>query len=229
MIRSFYRIHSHQAGLHNVVVTGTNGTCQQGDDTSQIGCLADSDPCSLGYAGREDAHLFPGTGLPPLPVSAPLKALAINGVPPFTPDAVAIASTSPFATGMANPDLGLEDLVAPSGSLPLYPLAYRLYVNTIYGFNNLEGGEKELAQCYGTDSIVTPAMEGHGLVPVPGGVRCIDYPETQQTTSSPAPNVQGTGNVALGGCGAGPSTSACSSSPPHDIHGSVVPEATETF
>ncbi len=218
----FYRIHAHTPGLHNVVTTGTNGVCQENDDTSQIGCLVDSDPCSVGFAGREDAKAYPGD------ISEPLKALAINGTPPFTPDAVAIAATGGFSTGAADPDLGLQNLLAAPGSLPLYPLARRLYFNTLYGFSNLQGGEAELAQCYGTDSILTSAITGHGFVAVPGGVKCIDYPETRPTTGL-APNVQGVGNAALNGCGAGSNTDACTATPPHDIHGNVVPEATETF
>ena len=230
MTGSFYRIHAHTPGEHNVVVAGTTGTCQEHDDTSQIGCLVDSDPCSIGFAGREDAQLFPGTGSPLTPVSAPLKALAVNGVPPFTPDAVAIASTSIYATGLANPDLALQDLVAPVGNLPLYPLARRLYFNTIYGASHLQGGEDELARCYGTNSITNTAISDNGFVPVPGGVTCVDYPQ-ERPTSSPAPNVQGSGNAALGGClaAAGTGTDACTATPFHDITGAVVPEAMETF
>ena len=226
----FYRIHSHQPGLHNVPdpVAGSTGICQENDDTSQIGCLVDSDPCSIGYAGREDAKAYPGVGTPALPTSEPFKALAVDGVPPFTPDSVAIASTSPFATGASNPDLGLQDLLAPTGTLPLYPMARRLYFATTFGFSNLQGGEKELAQCYATNTITGPAISGHGFVAVPSGVQCLDYPETRPV-ASPAPNVQGSGNAALGGCAAGSNGDACSNFPLKDLNGVTVPEATETF
>ncbi len=227
---SFFRIHSHQPGLHNVPdpTAGSTGICQENDDTSQIGCLVDSDPCSLGYAGREAAKAYPGVGSPALPTSEPFKALAIDGVTPFTPDAIAIAATGPFATGLANPDLGLQNLIAPPGTLPLYPLARRLYFATTFGFSNLQGGEKELAQCYGTNSITGPAISGHGFVAVPTGVSCLDYPETRPTAAA-APNVQGSGNAALGGCAAGSNGNACANFPPKDINGVTVPEATETF
>jgi hypothetical protein len=200
---AFYRIHTTTAGANNVPdpVNGATGLCTENDDTSQIGCLVDSDPCSVGFAGREAAKAYPGLGSGG--VSQPLKALAINGTPPFTPG--------------GNPDLALQNLLASAGTTPLYPLARRLYFATIYGFSNLLGGEKELAQCYGTDSIVTPAITSHGYVSIPGGVQCLDYPETAGT-GTPAPNVQGVGNVALGGCAAASNTDACTTSPPVIIH-----------
>jgi hypothetical protein len=56
-------------------------------------------------------------------------------------------------------------------------------------------------------------MGAHGFVAIPGGVQCLDYPETA-STSTPAPNVQGAGNVALGGWGFATDTNACTASPP---------------
>jgi hypothetical protein len=187
---SFYRVHSIHAGANNVpdATVGETGLCNENDDTSQIGCLVDSDPCSVGFAGREGARFYPGTGTPPTPQPGPLKALAINGTPPFTPG--------------LDPDLAVKNLLAAPGTTPLYPMARRLYVNSIYGFGNLIGGERELSQCYANNSIVTAAVTGR-FVPVPGGVQCLDFPEELTTTATPAPNVQGTGNVAIGGCGSG--------------------------
>ena len=129
MLGSFYRIHSTTGAAGNVpdLSAGTTGLCQENDDTSQIGCLTDSDPCSIGYAGREAAKAYPGLGTPAVPQPKPLKALAVNGTPPFTPAAVS-----------ADPDLALENLLQPSGTTPFYPLARRLYFNTIYGFGNLK-------------------------------------------------------------------------------------------
>jgi ABC-type phosphate transport system substrate-binding protein len=203
---SFFRIHSTTAGANNVPdsTVGQTGLCKENDDTSQIGCLTDSDPCSIGYAGREAAKAYPGLGSPAVPPSEPLKALAVNGTPPFTPASV-----------NSDPDSALKNLLQPTGTTPLYPLARRLYFNTIYGFSNLQGGENELAQCYGDNSIIGPAISGHGFVAIPGGVQCLDYPEEVATTSTPAPNVQGSGNIALGGCGLGlTGQNACTVSPP---------------
>ena len=203
---SFFRIHSTTAGANNVpdATAGTTGLCKENDDTSQIGCLTDSDPCSVGFAGREAAKAYPGVGSPAVPTSEPLKALAVNGTPPFTPASV-----------NADPDTALKNLLQPAGTTPLYGLARRLYFNTIFGFSNLLGGESELAQCYGDNSITGPAISGHGFVAIPGGVQRLDYPEEVATTSTPAPNVQGTGSVALGGCGLGlTGQNACTVSPP---------------
>jgi hypothetical protein len=81
------------------------------------------------------------------------------------------------------------------------------------------GGEQELAQCFGSDTIIGPAMTGHGLVAIPGGVQCLDYPEDSATATTPPMNTQGSGNVALGGCGAGlAGQNACAVSPPVITH-----------
>jgi hypothetical protein len=193
MTASFFRIHSNTAGASNVPVTGTTGLCQENDDTSQIGCLVDSDPCSVGYAGREAAKLYPGTGSPPAGVLAQNKALSINGVTPYTP-----------ATINANPNEALLNLLnTTSGPTePFYPLSRRLFFATNYGFGNLLTGEKELASCYADSAIVEPIITNHGFVAVPNGVECLDYPEELATTSTPAPNTRGAGALpALGGCG----------------------------
>ncbi|HVZ71346.1 MAG TPA: substrate-binding domain-containing protein [Polyangia bacterium] len=208
MDHSFFRIHSTTAGANNVpnAATGATGLCQENDDTSQIGCLVDSDPCSVGYAGREGAKGFPGTGSPAAPQPDHNKALAVLGTTPFTAS----------AADPSNTDAALQNLLQPAGTLPLYPLARRLYVATSYGFTNLKGGESEFAQCYGNNTIVNAALSGR-FVGIPGGVQCLDYPEESTTTAAPAPNVQGTGNVALAGCGAGTGltgANACSVSPP---------------
>ena len=71
-------------------------------------------------------------------------------------------------------------------------------MTTIFGFGNLQGGEKELASCFSNSGIVSTALNGR-FVAVPGGVQCLDYPEESAPTASPAPNVQGPGNVALAG------------------------------
>jgi cysteine-rich repeat protein len=191
---SFYRIHQFLAGAHNVPVTGTNGLCKENDDTSQIGCLVDSDPCSVGFAGREAAKLYPGA------ISTPFKAFAVEGAgqpftPPFTPPGV-----------NPDPDTALKDLLNTTvdASHPFYPIDRRLYFATIYGFGHTINGERELERCYANPSIVTTAVSNHGFVANPnGGVECVDYPEESASTATPAPNVRGAGNVALGGCNLG--------------------------
>ncbi|HLK93024.1 MAG TPA: hypothetical protein VKZ18_24230 [Polyangia bacterium] len=203
---SFYRIHAHAPAAGNVPdpSVGATGICQQGDDSAQMGCLVDADPCSVGYTSRAAAASFPGLGAPPVPLGAPLKALAIDGLAPFSPASVS-----------ADPDLPLENLLQPPGTAPLYPLARRMYLSTLTGFGNLLGGEKELAQCFGDNAIVGPAMTSHRFVAVPGGVQCLDYPEESPTTATPPDNIQGSGNVAFAGCNLGlAGQNACAASPP---------------
>jgi hypothetical protein len=65
------------------------------------------------------------------------------------------------------------------------------------------------------NAIVGPAMASHGFVAVPVGVQCLDYPEELPTSDTPAANVQGAGDVALGGCALGlAGQNACAASPP---------------
>jgi hypothetical protein len=186
---AFFRVHEATAGASNVPdpTVGTTGLCMENDDSSQVGCLVDSDPCSLGYASRPGARSFPGLG--GVPQSAPLKALAIDGVPPFTPG--------------PNPDLAIQNLLLPPGTTPLYPLAHRLYLNTLYGFLSLDVPQTDLYQCFNNSTITAPAMTSFGFVAIPGPVQCLNYPSNLSTSTTPAPNVQGAGNIALGGCAAG--------------------------
>lgn len=191
---AFYREHMRTPSSYNTRATDANytGTCNENDDTSQIGCLVDADDCSVGFAGREAARTYPGSGSAPLDAN---KALFSDGVSPFTPNA-------------------LTNLVASSGTT--YEIARRLYVATGpggAGFATLPAGsgEQMLAQCFSKDSLVGPAISAHGYIPVPagnGGVQCLDYDETKSTTQ-PVVNVQGSGNIALPGCGTTGNTNAC--------------------
>jgi hypothetical protein len=186
---AFFRIHAETAGANNVPnpSAGTTGLCTQTSDSAQVGCLVDSDPCSVGYAARSAAAFFPGLGGPP--PSAPLKALAIDGVPPFTPG--------------ADPNLAIENLLHSPGTVPFYPLSRRLYLNTIYGFGNLDPTEADLYSCFANGTVMSSILPLYGFVPIPAGPQCLNYPSNLSTTSTPAPNTQGPGNVALGGCGLG--------------------------
>jgi hypothetical protein len=248
---SFYRIHLSQSQNPDLTVSGTNGLCNENDDTSQIGCLTNADPCSVGYAGREAAKGYPG--ISGTATAQTPKALQVNGTAPFTPiGATTCTANSPLPTGTpcnstngtvvasnTDPDFGLKALLSPKGSTPLYPMSRRLYLATIYGFGNLQGAEKDLAECYATNTFATSAMTAHGFVPNPNGVQCADYPEQLTTNSTPAPNAQGSGNVAFGGCASPSGTvgvDACTTtgvfggpSVLTDVNGNPVPEATETF
>jgi len=225
MNASFYRIRASSAA--DPSATGS-GICVEDDDTLDIGCLSDSNPCSIGFGGRASSSTFGDTAS--LGTLTPLKALALNGggasgyVPPFTPPSVS-----------SDADLYLENLLS-SGTQ--YPLARRLWVSTMYGTSNMGGTEEELFKCFATASITNTAVTTNGFVAVPAitdslgnhltaGPECVDYPESNGT-STPAPNVQGPGPVALGGCSSGSANvDACqvAASRPVDIAGNPVQEA----
>jgi hypothetical protein len=199
---SFYRVRSVNGADPTNATTppSGHGICQENDDTSQIGCLVDADKCSVGYAGRKAANDFPDT--PGAGTRSVLKALTVNGEAPYT---------NPSES--SDEDLGLKNLLKPSGTTPFYGLARRLYFTTIYGFDHLQGGEAEMAACYGNNTNVSSAITTEGFVAVPDGIQCLDYPETG-TTGSPLPNIQGTGSVALSGCAStGTENNACTLHP----------------
>jgi cysteine-rich repeat protein len=201
----FYRIHEFTAASNRVNVPGHTdtgvGVCQENDDTSQIGCLVDADPCSIGYAGRESAALFPGagganSGGDKLTVKAFGISSAALGAP-FTPPYTPSSANSNENEGLLN----LLTTTAITTSEPFYPLSRRLYAGTLYGFGNLINGEREFEQCYTNNALLSTHITKHGFVNVPGGVQCLDYPEESLTTTTPPPNTRGAGNVAFPGCG----------------------------
>ena len=71
LVGAFYRIHS----TRSLVGTGATKTCTQLDAATQIGCLVQASPCSLGYASSSAATLNPGT-----------SALRVNGILPTVPN-----------------------------------------------------------------------------------------------------------------------------------------------
>jgi len=73
MKASFFRIHTTLAAT-----TGGPTCATATDDTTQIGCLVTSDPCSVGYAGRE-ADLVPNNAL-----------LTVNGIAPTNANIIAL-------------------------------------------------------------------------------------------------------------------------------------------
>jgi hypothetical protein len=193
-VGAFYRIHSLHRAAGNVPdpANGVTGLCTMNDASAQVGCLVDADPCTIGLGRRRGAALFP-SNTPLNPPLAPLKALAIDGVAPFS--------------GGADADLPLEGLI--TGAAPIYPMSHRVYLNTVYGFANLVGGEAALSTCFADPTIMSLANAASGIVSIPptashpaGGPRCIDYPEDHGADVPPA-NTPGDDNQALGGCGIG--------------------------
>ncbi len=196
MSGSYYRIHMRKPSPNAApnASLGQTGICLQPDATQQIGCLVDADRCSVGFAGREASQDFPGLGTPPNPGAEPLKSLAL--------DAPGVALTPPFTPG-SSPDLAVQNLLAPAGTTPFYPMARRLWFHTMFGFGDGQlfatnppnadaaSGERELTKCYNNASITTVAVSDNGYVPhttsggahrvrrLPGG-RDLDQPAAGQ-------------------------------------------------
>jgi hypothetical protein len=86
-----------------------------------------------------------------------ITGLTINGLPPT----------------QAN----IEALVTTASTADDYPLARKLYFNSIKGFQDplVRDGEYELAKCMGKSSLVGPIALNRGFVQVPGGVLCEDF------------------------------------------------------
>jgi hypothetical protein len=162
MNASFFRMHSNPAETVPCVTAV--------DDTTQIGCLTNADPCTLGYAGREAAP------------AGSFKALSVQGIYPTDAKIIDLLPLSQQGTG-------------GDGSSP-YPLARRLYLATLKGFQVLQGGENELAKCYADNAIAAAAISGNGFVPVPVGVQCLDYDESPDT----AAGVITATEIGSGGC-----------------------------
>ncbi len=138
--------------LHTTKVINTGSpVCLQDDATTQIGCLARANGCALGFAGREADTLAPAGSVAALTVS-----------------------------GLAPTQANIENLVTtPTNASDDYPLARKLFFSSIDGFENVTGGELELAKCFANNAVIGPIVSGRGFIPVPGGVQCQDFNETQ--------------------------------------------------
>jgi hypothetical protein len=189
MVGSFFRIHQNRASSYakpNTMTVTNSVACTQTTDTNQIGCLVASDPCSAGFAGREADKVN-------TTIASLNKALTVNTIAPrtttATPDSTiyqlldgVIATTQkkcaantdcPASQPTCNTQFGL---CYPSADV-VYPLARRLFVASDIGLGNLQGGELQLAKCYGDNNILTPVIQNDNFVPVPTGAACLDYPE----------------------------------------------------
>ena len=134
-------------------------TCRRSSSTDQIGCLVQANPCALGFAGREATTVVPGA----------ITGLSLRGLAPTQGN--------------------IENLVSTASTADDYPLARKLYFNSIRGFQDplLASGELELARCMGRRGAMSAVATARGFVPVPGGVICEDFPEN--TACGAATNV----------------------------------------
>ena len=163
---AFFRIHMDR------VSTGSAGAiCRKDDSTRQIGCLAQADPCSLGYAGREAFVVNPG-----------VVALSLNGI--------------------ANTAASIAKVLGPSDP-GMYPLARKLYIASLQGFQNLSDSEFFLASHFafsGSGSAGTGAngaMKAEGFIPLDdpavlpyhptGKVFCEDFDEVASCVNLAVP------------------------------------------
>jgi hypothetical protein len=155
---AFYKMH--------VTTKQANGTglCTRPSSTEQIGCLSSiADPCTMGYAGRSASDV------------APAVALDVGGVPDSNAAIQNLVLNGPFN----NP---------PGSNLTTYPLARKLYFNSMIGFSHVTGQELAMAKCYSDDAFMdsaagTPphiiANNGFVQLPLVGGRRalCEDFDE----------------------------------------------------
>ncbi len=164
----FGRIHSiatiYDASLANPPNTG----CQLSDATDNISCLAQADPCSVGYAGdggKSWAARSNGN------VCANLTA---NGVSPLPPgcaatdkpsDSMRIAGIYPTSQAVLN--LGQQ----ATGNVE-YEISRKLYLNSILGFGHMDtgvdtntAGELALAKFEAIGTNMTPILNSVGYFP----------------------------------------------------------------
>ena len=181
MSGAFFRL---RAGLNSGTTPADPSPClgsTNNDDTSLIGCLTTSDPCSIGFAGREAAPV--GSG----------KALSVNSIYPNDANIVALVDNS----GTAIYPLARR----------LYLATMYGFGPTLAGLSfggGAAGGEAEVAKCFGDNFIDKSAIVGHHFVPNPAGVTCLDYDETNTTTA-----ISDVTKLIPGTCGATSNINAC--------------------
>jgi hypothetical protein len=122
--------------LHSTAsITGAAGTfcAALSDATDQIGCLVHASPCSIGFAGHSVDQI------------AGADAFLVNG----------------FAPTQANVEFQITG-TNPGTAAGKYPLARKLYFNSLGGLKNATGAELGLAKCYADDSGAAGAFTGGG-------------------------------------------------------------------
>jgi len=192
VVNAFYRIHTTRS---MAAAPSFKNVCRgEADATSQLGCLVVSSQCSLSFAGNSAASVAaPNTNL----VGSTCNTSADCGVggtceakctttgaactvdadcgtgagincgictyAPENPGALEVAALEPS-------DLCVRKLLPGSIGTP-YPIARKLFVNTLDGFEALSAqslasphSELGLAQCFSTDSIVHPIVRTVGFI-----------------------------------------------------------------
>jgi len=169
----FYRIHSR-----TLQANASGSTCRLPDSTEQIGCLVHASPCSLGFAGLG------------ADVNDPNKPLALRTPLSHTAGGVAVLPTVENVRR-------LNEDCATGNYASRYPMARKLYLNTMIGFNNvvnnpLVGGvptntqEAQLLKCFMDRRFVDRAVTAANFIPVTDS-ECINMPLPSDLTSFTTP------------------------------------------
>jgi hypothetical protein len=133
---AFYRIHTTTGGIHHSADSGSADLCRSTNNTEQIGCLVQSPNSSCSLG-------FGGYAAVDGPEHAWAEPVALNAID------ISTSTVQNFALG--------------SGTV--YPLARKLYLNTLKGFENVTGAEAALAGCFANISNATLATQGFFPVP----------------------------------------------------------------
>jgi cysteine-rich repeat protein len=195
LVAGFSRIHQVETA-----VGATLGACQLVDMTDQIGCLAQADPCSIGYAGAGAKDYFTHANPAPGPsggayITTPIASLRVAQVAPSPATVQALGTQNPATTG------------------PEYQLARKLYLVSLPGFNNIAAttadpqaaDELKLAQFEGNPANMNSIMTTNGFFTLgaqsPAGTDtqfCEDFNE--QTVCNPNTKVPSTLAPNQNGC-----------------------------
>jgi ABC-type phosphate transport system substrate-binding protein len=155
VVSAYFRLHTNQVtdfGGHPTVVSNPNGTCKTFSSTNQIGCLVRSNPCSIGFAGREAVDA--GNLSVAFQIGQNNSTVAANALP---------ASQA-----------RIENLVTLAGTP--YPIARKLWVNAYKGLANVTNtpsSELDLLNCFGANggtATVDASIVAHNFIKVPNGV-----------------------------------------------------------
>ena len=162
IVSAYYRIHmTRNTTLNGSVPTFGNpaptdplGTplCEKFTSTDQIGCLVKANSCDIGYAGREAVDDVIGLGL----ANVQNFGLMIEGIRGSTQN--------------------IQNLALPPAT-PVYPIACKLWLNSINGFTSLTADETTLfnfEQVTGPGTVSNPSIDDiifkRNFVNVPSGV-----------------------------------------------------------
>jgi hypothetical protein len=170
VVGNFSRIHTTRTLVASAPscpgAGGDKRCCSQDDATSQIGCLAEADQCSFGFAGGEASAQV-------------LTTTAGNELA--------------FAASIANIKYDQTCIVSAQ-----YPLARKVYINSIAGFETATGQELALSKCFaGGATGFNSLLAAKNLFPLPTGPVCQDFPNEGCSANNTASNAC-TGNAAVG-------------------------------